>query len=234
MEVWLDTINLQLIAKAQDLGILKGVTTNPSLLARSKNPLQTLEQILHTQSGPLTVQVVSKEAAAMVKQGKFFYQISNRIITKIPATEEGFKAIKELSRMHIPTMATVVFHARQALLAIAAGAQYVAPYLGGMLQEEPDAWNELENMAKIIDQYQFPSKILVASLQNLEQVDTCARMGLHGVTLKDHLFNALVRDDEMTLQREDSFIQEWNDASFTKSLFDPSYLMSQSKHPVKP
>ena len=224
MEIWLDTTNLQLISKARDLGILAGVTTNPTLLAKAKNPLHTIEQILHAQTGPVTVQVVSKDAHEMVKQGKFFHQVSHRIITKIPVTSEGLIAIKELSHHRIPTMATVIFHARQALLAALAGASYLAPYLGGMQQEEPNAWSELENMHKMIDRYQFKSKILVASLQNLEQVDVCATMGLHAVTLKDHVFNALIKDDIITKQREENFIQDWNEATFSKPLFDLSFI----------
>jgi len=213
MEIWLDSINLALIEKACHLGILRGVTTNPSLLSRAKNHAQTLEQILHLQPGPVTVQVTSRDSHTMIKQGKFLYEISDRIITKIPLTEEGLKAIKELSKHSIPTMATMIFHARQAFLAISAGAKFVAPYLGGMLQEEPNAWSELEDIYKFIQRYHFSAKILVASLQNLEQVDTCARMGLHAVTLKDHLFNALIQDDEMTLQREENFLLEWNDSN---------------------
>lgn len=213
MEIWLDTINLALIEKACQLGILRGVTTNPSLLGRSKNHAQTLEQILHLQPGPVTVQVTSRDSHTMIKQGKFLYEISDRIITKIPTTEEGLKAIKELNKSEIPTMATMIFHARQAFLAISAGAKFVAPYLGGMLQEEPNAWSELEDIYKFIQHYQFPAKILVASLQNLEQVDTCARMGLHAVTLKDPLFSALIQDDEMTLQREENFLLEWNESN---------------------
>src|SRR5947209_968437 len=133
MDIWLDTSNIRMVQKAIRFGILAGVTTNPSIIAQSQRSLEeVLEDLLHYQEGPVTAQVVAEETREMVQQGQNLFAFSNRIIVKVPITKNGLEAIHLLSRQGIPTMATVLFSPRQALMAALAGANYVAPYLSRM------------------------------------------------------------------------------------------------------
>jgi transaldolase len=129
MEIWLDTAELDLVQTAKEMGILHGVTTNPSIIAKSKMGMEDLlEKLLQMQPGPVTAQVTAEEAPEMVKQGSSLRQFSNRIIVKVPVTTEGVKAIYGLKLLQIPVMATAVFDSNQVLLAAKAGAAYNAPY----------------------------------------------------------------------------------------------------------
>ena len=201
MEIWLDTANIDLIKKAKQLGILHGVTTNPSILAKeNREPSAILNDILKVQSGPVTAQVMSEDCRGMMEEADYYQSISKRILVKIPVTQEGLKAIHQLSRQSIPTMATVIFHPNQALLAALAGADYVAPYVGRMESAGENAFEMLESMSKIFANYHFETKILAASIKDTKRVNKCAEIGIHAVTLKDEVFNMLIGDNELTLQ----------------------------------
>jgi TalC/MipB family fructose-6-phosphate aldolase len=210
MQIWLDSINLELIRKAKKLGVLYGVTTNPSLLSRSPRPFETIQALLDAQEGPITVQVIAEEAPEMIHQGKQLHEISSRIIVKVPVTTEGLETIHALSKNNIRTMATVVFHPHQALLASLAGADYIAPYLSHMQKSDPDALSQLETMLKVVNHYGMKTKILVASLRTQDQISLCLKMGAHAITLKDAIFKEMVEDHEMTLQRVEIFTKDWS------------------------
>ena len=129
MEIWLDTAEVELIESAKGMGILHGVTTNPSIVAKSNVRLEDLlEKLLLIQDGPVTAQVTAQDALKMIEQGESLYQFSNRIMIKVPVTKEGLKAIHGLSLKKIQTMATAVFDSNQVLLAARAGSTYIAPY----------------------------------------------------------------------------------------------------------
>ena len=214
MEIWLDTTNIELIKSAEQLGILYGVTTNPSILAKSGRGIEkTLQEILDAQGGPVTTQVVADNADGMISEADRFRTISDRIIIKVPVTVEGLKAIHLLSRQGIPTMATTVFHPNQALLAALAGADFVAPYLSQMEKAGEKAGENalelLQSMMQIFSNYHFETKILVASLQDTSRVKQCAEIGVHGVTLKDDVFNMLIENNGLTMQRLDQFTRDW-------------------------
>ncbi len=210
MEIWLDTINLELIKHAHALGILHGVTTNPSILSKADSSIeQLLEKILEIQSGPITLQVVADEVFDMVQQGKKWHSFSERILIKVPVTQIGLEAMHLLSREGIPTMATVVFHPSQALMAALAGAHYIAPYFGRMLDAGLDAFAHLKSMQNHLVQYQLKSKLLVASLRTKEQILTCADLGVGAITLKDALFLDFIQDNPLTLQCIKTFADDW-------------------------
>ncbi|CDZ80336.1 putative transaldolase [Candidatus Rubidus massiliensis] len=219
MEIWLDSVNLEFIQKVNKLGIMTGVTTNPTLLSKTKDPLKIIERILQIQPGPVTVQVTASHAEEMSLQGTRLQEISPNIIVKIPCTEEGLKAIKDLSENKVNTMGTAIFNTRQALLCALAGAKYVAPYLSHMQQEEPNVWSVLETMFHMTRNYKLNTKILVAAVQNLEQFDQCSAIGLPAITLKERLFSELIQDHERTLERIDVFLTDWQGANFSKTLF---------------
>ncbi len=219
MDIWLDTTNVKTIQKAVRVGILSGVTTNPSLLANTKKDAEkTLEDLLHHQEGPVTVQVVADDTLEMVQQGQMLYSFSNRIIVKVPITKNGLEAIHLLVRQGIPTMATVVFHPRQALMAALAGANYVAPYISRIEKMGKDPWEMLTSMTTIFHHYRLPTKILGASLSSVEQVVKCAEIGIYGVTLKDDVFEKMIDDHPATLEGVHQFTEDWKKAS--PSLFN--------------
>lgn len=210
MDIWLDTTNIQQVHKAVRAGLLSGVTTNPTLIAQAERGLEeVLEDLLHHQEGPVTAQVVSDDTFEMVQQGQTLYSLSNRLIIKIPLTKNGLEAVHLLSRQGIPTMATVVFQPRQALMAALAGANYVAPYLGRMEKAGIDPWAGLQKILHLFQNYRLKTKVLGASLQTVDQVMKCAEAGIYGVTVKDDLFDKLIDDDAMTLKAVEKFTEDW-------------------------
>ncbi len=210
MEIWLDSINLDLVTQVKCLGILYGVTTNPSILAESDPIELTIASLLDLQEGPITYQVTSTNAKEMIQQGLGFVKISPRIIVKVPVTQEGLKAIHSLSRNGVATMATVIYDYRQYLLAAKAGAQYAAPYYSSILKSGGNADAEIERMCKLKGRYGLQTKILAASLQNLQQLETCLDLGVDAATLKEGLFRQLIANNPLTLERIDTFNQAWN------------------------
>ncbi|MCE2982480.1 MAG: hypothetical protein LW832_02825 [Parachlamydia sp.] len=214
MEIWLDTTQIETIQYAERLGILKGVTTNPTLIAGAKRPMQALlEEILQVQEGFVTVQATGRTWQEMVKQGQALYAFSNRIIVKVPITKQGLEAIHTLASEGIPTMATVLFHPRQALMAALAGAYYVAPYLSRI---EAGGENPMEMLAMTQDifrNYQLQTKILAASIHHVQQVLQCASLGIFGATLKADLFEKLIVDHPLTEEGVDRFEEDWKQVS---------------------
>lgn len=218
MDIWLDSTNIQTLQTAVRFGLLSGVTTNPTLIAKTgKNIEEVLQDILHYQEGPVAVQVVSTDTFEMVQQGQTFYSLSKRLIIKVPVSKNGLEAIHLLSRQGIPTMGTIVFHPRQAWLASLAGANYIAPYLGRMEKAGIDPWDILKKIAYLLTQSRSKTKIIGASIQTVEHVLKCAEIGIQGVTVKDELFEKLIQDDELTSNIIDQFANDWEKAS--SSLF---------------
>jgi transaldolase len=200
MEIWLDSTSEELAKKAKQLGIVHGVTTNPALIRRSGKPIESiLESLLALQLGPVTAQVTADEADGMIEQALRWSQLSERILIKIPVVQAGIEAMGQLTQEGVPTMATVVFHPHQALLAAVAGASYVAPYVTRMHKMGIDSQRALATMKNIFIQYQFKTKLLAASISSLEQITQCAEMGIDAITLKDALFEAFMADNPHTL-----------------------------------
>jgi transaldolase len=209
MEIWLDTSNVRLVQKAVRHGILCGVTTNPTIIAESgRSTEEVLEDLLHYQEGPVTAQVNAESTAEMVQQGKDLFSFSNRIIVKVPITKSGLEAIHLLSRQGIPTMATVLFSPRQALMASLAGADYLAPYLSRLEKAGEDPWQALQSMVRILANYRLTTKILGASINSVEQVIRCAEIGIYGITVKDEIFEWLVEDHPLTVQGVQKFAED--------------------------
>lgn len=208
MEIWLDTVNALSVQKAKRLGVLGGVTTNPSLIAeeKKKNLKQLLNDLLHHQEGPLAVQVMSDETSEMVQQGQTLFSYSNRIVIKVPMTKNGLEALHLLSRQGIPTLATMVYSTRQALMAATAGADYVAPYVSQLESSQGDPCMVLASMVKIFQNYQFKTKILGASIKDVEQAMRCAEIGIYGITVKEVIFDKLVEDHTLTSERLQKFL----------------------------
>lgn len=208
MKIWLDTSNIHTVERANRLGILFGVTTNPTIVANSQRGLEELlEDLLRVQKGPVTAQVVADTAEEMIEQGQHLFSLSNRLIVKVPVTQEGLEAIHGLSSRGIPIMATVVFTPQQALMAALAGADYVAPYINRMANAGIDPWAALSSMSHIFRQNEIQTKILGASIKQIEQIMKCAEIGIHGVTISDNVFEKLIEDEPLTLQAVQQFAE---------------------------
>ncbi len=209
MDIWLDTTDIQLVHKAVKLGIVAGVTTNPSLIAKAnRNQEEIVDDLLHAQEGPVAIQVLATDMEEMVQQGQMLYSLSNRLIIKIPLTQEGIESIHLLSRQGIPTMATAIFHPRQALLAALAGANYVAPYISRIEKIGENPWKVLQSISHIFHSYRMKTKILGASLQTIDHLLQCAECGISGVTVHKELFDKFVESEEHTLQAVQQFSLE--------------------------
>lgn len=219
MEIWLDTSEPQIVKRGYDLGILTGVTTNPSILSKDPRSLEEiLSSLLEIQPGMVAVQVLASEAQEMIEQGRNLSDISERIIIKIPVTQQGLKAIHTLSSEGILTLGTVVYHPTQALLAAEAGADYIAPYIGWIEKSGEDHWKFLQQMCQINKNYNYQTRILGASLSNVGQIMKCAEIGIEAVTLKPDLFETFVADNPMVLNRIEQFENDWNNQKEKKSL----------------
>lgn len=210
MEIWLDTCDSQTIKAANQFGIVYGITTNPSLLADAQqDPEQVINNLLDLQDGPIAVQVTPSNSEEMIARAKALHAFSDRIIVKVPVTQQGLIAIKALAAEEIPTMATAVFQPTQALLSALAGADYIAPYYGRMFDAGIDAQAALQSMVAIYRQYGFKTKILAAAIRTTDQIITCAEIGVAAVTLKSSIFSRLLADDNDTLESLRVFSEDW-------------------------
>lgn len=210
MKIWLDTTNVAAVKKANSLGILHGITTNPALIAQSgKTMRDVLQALLDNQDGPVAAQVVARDAKGMIKQGEALYDFSDRIIVKIPVTADGLEAINVLSKKDILTMATIVFQPHQALIAALAGADFLAPYVGHIEKSGANQWEVLKAILTIYHENLIGTEVLSAAINSVEQVTKCAEIGIPHITLKDTVFDQLIATTEMTAERENHFSALW-------------------------
>ena len=178
MRIFIDTANVEEIKAANDLGIIAGVTTNPSLIAREgRNFREVVEEIAAIVDGPISAEVVSTQAPAMVSEGIGLAAIHPNIVIKIPMIAEGLKAVKELSARGIKTNVTLVFSANQALLAALAGATYVSPFVGRLDDISHDGMQVIADIVPIYAQYGFKTQVIAASIRHPLHVLEAARLG---------------------------------------------------------
>lgn len=217
MELWLDTINFEIISQAESMGILDGVTTNPTILASSHIPLkEIINTLLDIQSGPVVLQVLSDEFNEMMQEAEYYYSQSNRVIVKVPVTKVGLQVLSALAERHVPTVATTIFAPSQLLLAAKVGATYAAPYLGRMDLAGENSFELLDSMINILKNYAFDTKILAASLKTPYQAIRCAEMGVHAITLKSNVYREFVEDNIFTLECLDQFQEDWKARTFAR------------------
>ncbi|WP_420322774.1 fructose-6-phosphate aldolase [Flagellimonas sp.] len=182
MKFFIDTANLDQIAEAQQLGVLDGVTTNPSLMAKEgitgkENILKHYVDICNIVEGDVSAEVVATEFDAMVKEGEELAKLHDQIVVKVPMIKDGVKALKYFSDNGIRTNCTLVFSAGQALLAAKAGATYVSPFLGRLDDISTDGLNLIAEIRQIYDNYGFETQILAASIRHTMHVIDCAKLG---------------------------------------------------------
>ena len=187
MKFFIDTANLEQIKEAQDLGILDGVTTNPSLMAKEgisgkEAILNHYKTICEIAVGDISAEVLSTTYEEMIKEGEELAAIHPNIVVKIPMIKDGVKALKYFSNKGIKTNCTLIFSAGQALLAAKAGANYVSPFLGRLDDISVDGMNLIEEIRIIFDNYMFDTEILAASIRSPMHIINCAKVGADVVT----------------------------------------------------
>jgi len=187
MKFFIDTANLKQITEAQNLGILDGVTTNPSLMAKEgitgdSNIISHYKKICEIVDGDVSAEVISTEFDGMVEEGNRLSKISNQIVVKIPMTKNGVKALKYFSNNNIKTNCTLIFSPGQALLAAKAGANYVSPFIGRLDDITSDGLSLISEIRQIFDNYNFKTEILSASIRHNMHIIDCAKIGSDVVT----------------------------------------------------
>ncbi len=207
MQIWLDTIDLPTLEKAQKRGILHGVTTNPSMLV--SNPRDTLTALLSAQPGPVAVEVFEDLVPSMISQGKALHEFSPRIVVKVPVTERGLEAIYSLSKEQIPVMASGIVQPTQALVAALGGAGWVAPYFSRIMKSGDNPLAQLEAVKKIISAYQMRTRIIAINPKTTEQIKSCAEIGIDAVTIREDVFNDLIETHELTAQSIEQYADDW-------------------------
>jgi transaldolase len=184
MKFFIDTANTDEIRKAWELGVIDGVTTNPSLMSKEgKDPVELLKTICSIVDGPVNAEVVGLTADVMIKEAKALSKIHKNIVIKIPMIEEGLKAVKKLSALKIKTNVTLIFSATQALLAAKAGASYVSPFVGRLDDISHDGMEIVGQIIDIYDNYLFETEVIVASIRNPLHVLDAAMMGADIATI---------------------------------------------------
>lgn len=209
MKLFIDTANLEEIKEAASMGVLDGVTTNPTLMSREKMPFrQLLSEICRVVSGPVSAEVVALDAEGMVKEAEDLAGIADNITIKIPITIEGLKAIKTLSGKGIMTNATLCFSSMQALLVAKAGATFVSPFVGRLDDISHYGMELIQQIVTIYENYALETEVLVASIRNPLHVVDAALMGADVATVPFKVINNLIKHPLTDLGLK-SFLKDW-------------------------
>ncbi len=212
MKIFLDTANIDHIREINDWGILDGVTTNPSLIAKEGRDFKTVvREICAIVEGPVSAETVAPDAAGMVEEGKDLAAIHDNVIVKVPLTAEGLKATKRLADYDIPTNVTLCFSATQALLAAKAGAAMVSPFVGRLDDVSADGMGLIGDIRTIFDNYDYQTEVLVASVRHPLHVLEAATMGADICTIPHKVALMLVKHPLTDLGIE-RFLADWRDA----------------------
>lgn len=209
MKFFIDTANLDEIRKADALGLVDGVTTNPSLIAREGCPFeQRIREICELIDGPVSAEVVSTEAAGMVAEAKRLSDIAPNVVVKIPMTTEGLRATHELAGLGIRTNVTLVFSPIQALLAAKAGATYVSPFIGRLDDISHVGMDLVRDVIEIYTNYAFDTEIIVASVRHPVHVLDAAKMGADIATIPYKVIGQLAHHPLTDIGLE-KFLRDW-------------------------
>lgn len=187
MRFFIDTANLDNIKEAQSLGIINGVTTNPSLMAKEgikgkDNILEHYKTICEIVDGDVSAEVISTDFEGMIGEGQELALLNPQIVVKIPMIEEGIKAIRYFSDKGIKTNCTLVFSLGQALIAAQAGATYVSPFIGRLDDNGQDGIQIVKSIVDMFEKQNYQTKVLAASIRNKNHIEECAKIGAHVVT----------------------------------------------------
>ena len=213
LKFFIDTANLDDIRTVNSLGVLAGVTTNPSLVAKEGVDFHDrLKEITAEVSGSVSAEVLSEDAEGMIKEGIELAEIAPNITVKIPMTLEGLKAVSELSKRDIETNVTLIFNANQALLAARAGATYVSPFLGRLDDIGHDGMDLVATISTIFDRHHIKTEIIAASIRHPLHVIDAALNGAHIATIPYNVIEELVAHP-LTDKGIEQFMNDWKKAN---------------------
>lgn len=209
MKIFLDTANLQSIKSYNDMGLLDGITTNPSLLAKEDgDPLKAMEEITKIIKGDVSLEVVATDYAGMMDEGHRLKKYGANVVIKVPMTADGLKACKSFSSEGIPVNVTLVFSPNQAILAAKAGAKYVSPFIGRLDDVGQDGMSLIAEIKQIFQNYNFKTQILVASVRHPMHVVEAAKIGADVVTLPPDVLGKMLKHP-LTDNGLKAFLADW-------------------------
>lgn len=209
MKFFIDTANLEEIKKGVEMGMVDGVTTNPSLIAKEDKPFEEIvAEICKLVDGPVSAEVVSLEAEGMLAEAKELAKIADNIVIKIPMIVEGLKAVKKLTAEGIKTNVTLVFSSAQALLAAKAGASFVSPFVGRLDDIGTPSMDLISDIVTIYDNYGYQSEIIVASVRNPQHVMDAALVGADIATIPLKVITQLAKHPLTDIGME-QFLADW-------------------------
>lgn len=209
MKLFIDTANVDDIREAYSLGVICGVTTNPSLIAREgRNFAQVVKEIASIVDGPISAEVISEDAPGMVAEAEELASIHPNIVIKIPMTAEGLKATSILAGKNIRTNVTLVFSANQALLAARAGATYVSPFIGRLDDISENGMKLVQNIVEIFDLHQIKTEVIAASIRHPVHVTESARAGAHIATVPYKIIEQMI-SHPLTDAGIKRFLKDW-------------------------
>lgn len=212
MKLFIDTANVDEIREIASWGVLQGVTTNPSLVAKEGRDFKhVLREILQVVNGPISAEVVSLKAEDMVEEARQYYEMSDNIVIKLPTTEEGLKACAKLSAKGVKTNLTLVFSPNQALLCARAGATFVSPFVGRLDDISTDGIQLIEDIANIFMIHDISTEIIAASIRTPGQVMEAAKAGAHIATIPYKVFKQMLKHP-LTDAGLERFLKDWEAA----------------------
>ena len=192
MKFFLDTANVEEIKRINELGLVDGVTTNPTIIAKEgKDFEEVIKEICSFVDGPVSAEVTSSQAEEMIVEAKLLSKWADNVVVKIPMTEQGLKTVNNLSAKGIKTNVTLIFTVAQGLMAAKAGATYISPFLGRLDDIGTDSIALIKNLRTVLDNYGYKAEIITASVRGLEHVEKVAELGADIVTIPGNLFPKL-------------------------------------------
>lgn len=210
MKLFIDTANVEEIKKANDMGVICGVTTNPSLIAKEGRVFEeVVKEITKIVDGPISAEVISLDSEGMIKEAIELSKIHKNIVIKIPMTEEGLKAVKVLSMENIRTNVTLIFSAGQALLAARAGASYVSPFIGRLDDISTDGMELISEIVDIFNYHAIKTEIIAASVRHPMHVTQAARIGCHIATVPYKVIMQMTKHP-LTDKGIEQFLKDWD------------------------
>jgi transaldolase len=215
MKIFLDTANIKSIRHYSEMGMVDGITTNPTLLSKeSGDPEEIMKEIVKIVQGPVSLEVISTETNQIIKEAYILKRYGSNVVIKIPMIPDGLKAVKKLKEEGIETNVTLVFSANQALLAAKAGASYVSPFIGRLDDMGNDGMNLIRDINQIFKNYQYTTKILVASIRHPIHVIESAKAGADVVTLPPDILGKMFLHP-LTDKGLKTFISDWENLKKT-------------------
>jgi transaldolase len=209
MQLFLDTTDVAVLKDLAATGLVDGVTTNPTLIAKSGRPmLQVIAEICTAIEGPVSAEVAAMDTAGMLDEGRKLAAIAPNVVVKVPLTRDGLIATREFAHEGIATNVTLCFSAAQALLAAKAGATYISPFVGRLDDHGADGMDLIAEIRAIYDNYGFDTEILAASIRSTAHVTTAALAGADCATIPPDVFNALFKHP-LTERGLDQFMSDW-------------------------